>query len=385
MEHSSRIYITSLHMKHGGVEMAIASLASALAEKGFTVEILCTYRLGEPAYPIHPAVKLTYLTEDTPNREQFRDAVRRRNPLRIFREGFRALGILRRKKQTMKRALRSIQEGTVISTRNEHSLLLSRYGAPGVKKIAQLHNDHGFDARLIRDFQHGYGNIDYFVLLTEQTRHEVAGFLKGHNSKTVCLTIPNFIAPPPPDLPAEKSKQIIAAGRLHPDKDFSSLLRIWSMVSPKHPDWTLKIAGEGALAHPLKEQARDLGIADQVLLTGALPHDQLLREMARSACYALTSVAESFGLVLVEAMSCGTPPVAFDVRVGPRAIIENGKDGFLIPNRDETRFADSLLRLMCEPEKTGITPEACRQKASRYYRENVMKQWEGLLEEEKIS
>lgn len=101
MEHSSKIYITSLHMKHGGVEMAIASLASALAEKGFTVEILCTYRLGEPAYPIHPAVKLTYLTEDTPNREQFRDAVCRRNPLRIFREGFRALGILRRKKQTM--------------------------------------------------------------------------------------------------------------------------------------------------------------------------------------------------------------------------------------------------------------------------------------------
>ena len=84
-------------MKHGGVEMAIASLASALAEKGFTVEILCTYRLGEPAYPIHPAVKLTYLTEDTPQPGAIPGRRAQTQPPSYFPEGFRALGILRRK------------------------------------------------------------------------------------------------------------------------------------------------------------------------------------------------------------------------------------------------------------------------------------------------
>ncbi|MDO5784596.1 MAG: polysaccharide pyruvyl transferase CsaB [Eubacteriales bacterium] len=380
-ERKRKVYLTSLHLKHGGVEMVIATLANALVKQGFDVEVLCTYRLGEPAYPMDERVQITYLTEDSPNRQEFAEALREKNPARLFREGARAAATLWRKMSTMKRAIRNISDGIVISTRHEHSVLLSRYGAPGVIKIAQLHSDHNFDKKLVHDFQKKYQNIDYFVLLTEQTTSEVKGFMQGHNDRTKCITIPNFIEPPDIQLPVRKEKQVIAAGRLHPDKDFPTLLRIWKRVCGEYPDWMLKIAGEGNLEQELKQYARELGIEEHVCFTGVLEHNALLREMAKSACFALTSVSESFGLVLVEAMSCGTPPVSFDIRVGPATIIEDTVSGFLVPNRDEALFAEKLKQLMADTTLQEQMGRNATVRAERFYRDNVLRQWLELLSE----
>ena len=70
-----KVYITSLHMMHGGVEMAITLLANALVEQGYAVEVLCIYNLGNPVYHLDERVKITYLTNVHPNKEEFKDAV----------------------------------------------------------------------------------------------------------------------------------------------------------------------------------------------------------------------------------------------------------------------------------------------------------------------
>lgn len=376
----NKIYLTSLHLKHGGVEMVISTLANALVEHGFEVEILCTYRLGEPVYPLNDKIVVTYLTKDAPNRQQFSDALHQKNPVKILREGVRAVKTLYRKHITMKRAIQAIESGTVIATRNEHAILLSKYGAPQLKKIVQLHADHQFDKKLIHDFQEKYQNIDYFVLLTDQTTREIRNFMQGHNIKIQCLTIPNFIEPPdiPPVL--QKEKQVIAAGRLHADKDFPSLLRIWAKVIPSHPDWMLKIAGEGELEQMLKQYAVQLHIENNVCFTGALEHHVLLEEMAKSACFALTSVSESFGLVLVESMSCGTPPVAFDIRVGPATIIEDKVSGFLVPDRDEDLFAHKLMELMDDTDLRTTMSSHATERATVFHKDHVLQQWLKLLD-----
>lgn len=378
---TNKIYLTCLHLKHGGVEMVISTLANALVQEGFDVEILCTYCLGKPAYPLNDKITVTYLTEDSPNREQFGEAIHQRNPIRILQEGVRAVKTLYRKRSTMKRAIQAIRSGTVISTRHEHSILLSRYGAPGVMKIAQLHSDHQFNKKLIHDFQTKYQNIDYFVLLTDQTTREIQDFMRSHNTRTKCLTIPNFIDPP--DIPpvTHKEKQVIAAGRLHSDKDFPSLLRIWAKVCKNYPDWHLKIAGEGELEQELKRYAAELHIESNVCFTGALEHRTLLQEMAKSACFALTSVSESFGLVLVEAMSCGTPPVAFDIRVGPATIIEDKVSGFLVPDRNEELFAKKLEELILDVELRDKMGRSAQERAKIFYKDHVLQQWLTLLSE----
>lgn len=373
------VFITCLHLKHGGVEKAIASLANALTEEDYQVIILCTYRLCEPAYKMNSKVRIRYLTSRKPNRDAFCAAVKKHHFFAVFKEGIMGVRTLYLKKATMKKAIRGISSGAVIATRNEHALLLSKYGKPGVLKIAQLHSDHHFDPKLISNFRNGYSHIDYFVLLTDKTASEVKQMMKGYNAHTQCVTIPNFVEPCNLYGKYPKKKQIIAAGRLHPDKNFASLLQIWAKVIQRKPDFCLLIAGEGPLEHTLKQQAVSLGIADSVRFTGALPHEQLLIEMAQSYCYALTSVSESFGLVLVESMMCGTPPVSYCVRVGPEAIIDDGVNGYLVPDGDEKQFADRIVELIENDALRTKMGQNAVTKAAVFYKDRVMPKWNAIL------
>lgn len=374
-----KIYLTSLHLKHGGVERVIISLANAFAKKGAQVVIFCTYRLGAPAYELDSRVTIRYLTDCRPNREAFQAAVRSRNPVAVFREGVYALRVLRKKKKTMKKAIQSVSEGVIISTRHEHSLLLSKYGKPEVKKIAQLHHDHGFDKKLLQEIQTCYGGIDDFLLLTPQNTQEIQELLRGHNSHTKCLTVPNFLdklyAGPWP----ERKNQVIAVGRLETEKGFDRLLEIWKQVSSVLPGWTLKLVGGGSQETFLRKKAEELGISETVCFTGILPYDAVLSEMASSKIYAMTSYTESFGLVLAEAQSCKLPVVAFDVRVGPRALVTDGVNGYLVPDGDLDAFGQKTLRLAQDMPLREAFGEAARRNSEQYEESRVMKLWEQLL------
>jgi glycosyltransferase involved in cell wall biosynthesis len=374
-----KVYITSLHLKHGGVEMMVSALANALVRRDFPVEILCTYRLGEPAYSLEAAVKVTYLTQDQPNRAAFEEARQQKRWGAVLREGLRAIGILLRKRRTIKQALRAIASGIVISTRNEHSLLLSKYGQPDVIKIAQLHHDHGFDPHLFRDLERRYTHIDALALLTDQTTQEIESMLSARQVPLHCVTIPNFITPVPTFSVAKRS-QVLAAGRLHPDKDFASLLRIWAKVCPQFPQWHLKIVGDGPLRQELSDYIQTLGLESQTELSPAMPHEDLLKEMASSSIFALTSQSESFGLVLVEAMACGTPCVSFDIRVGPSAIFGNTKSGILIEQRDEIQFAEALAKLMASSQERERLGARARERAQHFTEDAVMTQWISLFQ-----
>lgn len=378
-----KIYITALHMRHGGVEMAITSLANAFVKRGYDVEILCTYDFGTCAYPPDERVRIKYLTNVLPNKESFKAALSAKKIGATIREAARAVRILRLKKRSMAKAVSEIDDGVIISTRNEHSVLLSRYGRPGVLKIAQLHHDHRFDKKLISDFSKRYKNIDWFLLLTPKLADEVRKFMSA-NTHTKIISMPNFIAAEEIPETSEMKKQVIAAGRLHPDKDFHSLLRIWQKVSEMHPDYTLKICGEGDLRAELEEYAKTLDISESVDFAGAVDHKTLLCEMSRSVCYTLTSVTEGFPMVLLEALYTGTPAVAFDVRVGLDSLIENGETGYVVDGRDEDEFAERICELIDDPDKRKAMEDAARTHAKDFSEDAIMKKWCGIIEDGKF-
>ena len=374
-----KIYITCLHLNHGGVEMAITLLANALVKYNYEVEILCTYNFGSPVYPLNKEVKVRYLTDVLPNRESFYAALHSKNPFRICSEGFHALKTLYLKKHCLAKAISNIHNGTIISTRNEDTVILSKYGNANVKKIAQLHHDHKFDKHLIRDFQKKYSNIDYFVLLTETLRSEISDMMKPFNQKTKCITIPNFI-----DLSADtkfpqKSKQVVSVGRLHTDKGFDRLIDAWSIVHAIHPDWKLKIIGDGPLSDALHTYSEKHSLTNSIIFTGALSHELTMQEMMTSSVYAMTSISEAFPFVLLEAMENYLPIVAYDVRVGPKALIQPEKNGYLIPDGDSHAFAAAICKLIENPSllhEFQMNSFSCVQSFSQ---ETVMKKWIEIL------
>lgn len=376
---NKRIYITALHLGHGGVEMAISLLSGAFIKKGYEVTILSLYRLGDPAYFIPDEVKIEYLTDLKPNKEEFFAAIKSKNPIRILKEGLYSVKVLRKKKTEMIKRIQKIQDGTIISTRNEHSVILSRYGQKKVHKIAQLHHDHLFDSKLLNDFQNHYENIDVFTLLTDELTKEVKKMLEGKNEKTLPITMPNFLpeTPPPPPL-EKKEKVVLAVGRLSPEKGFLRLLEIWKEVSKIHPDWSLHLVGDGDQRKALMDYARENRL-DSVLFLGTLPHDRVTQEMQKASLYAMTSHSEGFGFVIIEAFASALPVVAFDVRVGPRAIIEHEKSGILVPDGEKTLYVKAICDLMEDEEKRWLFSKNAQVRSNDFTEEKIIERWISIL------
>ena len=179
------IHIIALHLAFGGVERAIINMANLFAAR-YNVEIISVYNMpNSPAYPLDARVKVRYLLDDVPNRAEWKAAAKGLHPVRFVKESARSVKILMGKRREVRRAIEGIDSGIVITTRHEDNLALSKYGRPGVLKIAQLHHDHNFEARYVSAFKHSYGNIDYFTLLTPGLAGEVGEMMRGTRTKVV--------------------------------------------------------------------------------------------------------------------------------------------------------------------------------------------------------
>lgn len=376
------IYLTSLHLSHGGVEFVVCQLANYFVELGHPVTILCTYKLGEPVYDIDPRVTIKYLTKYAPNREAFKKALRSKSIPQILKEGMYAVKVLLMKKVVLIQEFKKIKSGIVISSRNEDTVLLSKYGQKDVLKIAHIHHDVLQRDMVGKSMIRNYKNIRAVVLLTEELKSEVERFLTKKYPHIKCVAIANAIEPlgfAPFDQKREKT--IITVGRLHPDKGYQRLLEIFQEVHAKHPEWRLQIIGDGVLKEQLMKQAELLGIMSSVDFLGYLDNEKSRSMMMKSSIYVMTSVREGFGIVLVEAMDAGLPAVAFDVRVGPRSIITDGKTGYLIEDGKNHEFAKKLISLMEDNSLREQLGLQAKDEAAKYYRDNVFSKWTTLFRE----
>lgn len=161
-------------------------------------------------------------------------------------------------------------------------------------------------------------------------------------------------------------KRIIFVGRYTKQKDFESLLGIWSIVFSRHSDWTLDVYTDGEINYP--------GIS------AFKPVANIMEKYSNSSILLLTSLFEPFGLVLPEAMSCGLPVVSFDCPYGPADIITDGVDGFLVKNRDINEFANRVCQLIEDKELRVQMGQAAVKSAQRYRADIIMPKWKELFE-----
>lgn len=174
-------------------------------------------------------------------------------------------------------------------------------------------------------------------------------------------------------------KRIISVGRYAYDKGNDLLLQVWKMVEGKIPGWNLKVFGNG-IREPYLSQMQQLGInSSRCHLYG--PTIDVKKEYLKSSIFVLPSRFEGFGLVLIEAMACGLPVIAFDCENGPRSIITDGVDGFLIPPFDIEAYAEKVLLLIQNEALRKQMGENARKTAAQYDIDIIGQQWKIMFDE----
>lgn len=175
------------------------------------------------------------------------------------------------------------------------------------------------------------------------------------------------------------NKRAISVGRLDPQKGYDILIVAWSLVIKKHSDWVLNIYGHGDSKQMLKERIMTFGLGDNVKLCGLATN--MVDCYIDSSIYLMSSRYEGLPMVLIEAMSCGLPVVSFDCECGPREIISDAVDGFLVEPNDIQALADKICVLIeNENLRTEMGKNAIA-KSKRFSIDQIMPQWLTLFEE----
>ncbi len=193
--------------------------------------------------------------------------------------------------------------------------------------------------------------------------------------------IPNAVAGILPDRPYQTdSKRVIAVGRLIYEKGFDRLLEAWAQLPPEIlQEWTLDLFGSGVLEDALRLQIRKSGLQDTVKINP--PTQAIFEEYAKSSFLVMSSRSEGFGMVMIEALSCGIPVVSFDFRCGPREFIIDGENGLLVPNDDIPTLAQAMKTMMQNEQMRQSMSGKAKEIATQYSETAIMSRWEHLFQE----
>ena len=174
------------------------------------------------------------------------------------------------------------------------------------------------------------------------------------------------------------AKSAIFVGRFSKQKDVGSLLRIWTLVHKRYPDWCLHIyGGYGEEQDSLLEEIRLLDANIEVHEATS----DIMEKYLESSILLMTSSYEPFGLVLPEAMSCGLPVVAFDCPYGPADIITDGTDGFLVKSGYIKYYVDKVCFLLENEALRQKMGRAGQQTSQRFSASRVMPMWKNMFEQ----
>lgn len=190
--------------------------------------------------------------------------------------------------------------------------------------------------------------------------------------------IPNFISIQNVSQNNLESQIILFVGRFQPEKGFDFLFQIWSKIANSSIDWQLHLYTDQP--DEVKNQCRILGLFpnENLHIFGVEKNPEVMYQKA--SILISTSKSEGFSLVLAEAMTFGIPCIAFDCDFGPRGIIQNEKNGFLIPIFEVDLFVEKLNLLMKHQDLKNKLGQNAKLSSERFQPELIMKQWENLLD-----
>lgn len=312
----------------GGIQRSLTARANYLVETyNYKITIVCTVKdSGEPAFKLNNNIDLLFLEPLTSKKS--------------------LLGRIFLRYKQAREVIHSLKPDIVITVKFTLHNLFFQLIPSKVKFISEIRESYDdIHRKSISTFKSLLNKkmINFFlqrqdavIVLTERDK-ELWGFKKMY-------AIPNPQTIKSNEVSDLSHKQVLAIGRLSKVKGFDKLIDVWQIVNQKHSDWNLKICGEGEEYEYLQEKINSLGLNESVVITNKfLP---VIPEFLESSIYALSSQFESFGNVLVEAKICGLPVVSFDAPNGPREIVMEGQDGFVVKANDVEEMATKIIFLI---------------------------------------
>lgn len=380
-----RITLVISSLGGGGAERVVSNMAGYWAERGRAVTILTSsHGARPPAYELHPRV----VHRDVGFSRSVYRPVSDANALRALLGLYNACSVAERSIFVADLNLLAALRQALVGTRPD--VVLSFMDITNIRVLIAAHglrlpvivsercdpyeNFLGAGRELLR--WRLYPRAAFLTALNPDVLRHFSPMVGERG-----LVVPNAVRPPggPPaeGLRAEGRGTVLAMGRLSYEKGFDLLLYAFASVAARHPEWQLRIFGEGPLRTELEGLARQLGLSGRVSFPGFT--NRPAAEMRRADLFVMTSRSEGFGNVLAEAMACGVAVASFDCPTGPRHIIRDGVDGVLVPPRDVPALAATLDRLMGDSSERARLAARAPEVLERFGEEKVMKVWEHLV------
>lgn len=371
-----KITILALHLGYGGIEKCITTLANSICNN-FDVEIISTYKLAEEsAFKLDQKVKIKYLIDEVkPNREEWKNALKNKEIFTIFKETYKGIWCLFLRRRRTIQAIKKCDSDIIVSTRRLFNTWLGKHGAKSIKKVAWEHNHHHGNVTYAKKVVDSCKHIDELVLVSDSLRSFYKKEMKNKKYKCKCVYIPNTIDDIPKDVSSLTENRLISVGRFSREKGMPDLIDVFYLVHKKNPKLHLDLVGDGAQKNMIIDKIYEYGLETSVTVHGFLSKEKINNLLSKSSLYLMTSFTESFGIVLIEAMSYGIPCIAFSSAEGACDLIESGKDGYLIKERNQEKMADQIIKLMDNYEKRRQLGQNAREKSLNYDTDTIKSMW----------
>lgn len=345
------LYLVNGIRGSGGLERVLLQKASFLAEEyGHSVRIqVLNEAPGAPFYPISRAVGIGH-----------------------FSATGRGLGYLKAYLHGVRRALAEFQPDVlaVCDDGMKAVLLPALLPRPRPPMVYERHASIRLSTspwkrwimrRLIRGF-------DRIVALTPAGASEWPG--------ARVEVIPNARPTFEDETTTDRLPQLLCVGSLSWNKGYDLLIDAWARIAASHPDWSVHVYGKGDPSAYLA-QADALGVGNRIKFYPPVP--DIESKYRQASLLVLPSRSEGFGMVLIEAMSCSLPCIAFDCPTGPGDILSHGKDGWLVPAQDVAALALAMSQLIENRHLRESLEQAGLQTARKYDIRVIGPQWHALF------
>ena len=361
----------------GGVERVLTLKANYFAEHfGYDITIILTEGKGKPLfYPLSEKIKVINL--DIGFEELWTCS--------FFKKIFIYLRKQRLFKKKLSEELMHIRPDFTVSLLRREINFINDI-KDGSRKIGELHvnraNYRNFetnDTNFVKDLFARYWMrslvgklkcLKRFVVLTEEDFH-------AWPELSNVTVIPDPMSFVPSGQSPLTARRIIAVGRYVYQKGFDLLLQAWAKIESSYPDWQVAIYGDGDRSI-YENLVNELGIdTSRCHLNGTTA--DIEHEYINSSAFVFSSRFEGFGMVLVEAMSCGLPVVSFNCPCGPKDIVRGGS-GILVENGNVDALAEGLAQLMNDEALRRSMSKAGLENVKRFGIERIAEQWRHLFE-----